>query len=78
MVIFPSLSLHAPAYLAPRSSTLATVRPQVLSSCSNASQGLEQLDTQKGLNKLLHPELVNTLEAGGVGWGNVWRKEVQS
>lgn len=33
------------------------------------SQGLEQLDTQKGLNKLLHPELVNTLEAGGVGGG---------
>lgn len=33
------------------------------------SQGLEQLDTQKGLNKLLHPRLVNTLEAGGVGGG---------
>ena len=33
------------------------------------SQGLEQLDTQKGLNKLLQSKLVNRLEAGGVGGG---------
>ena len=76
--------LHAPAHLAPWSVNQCrlqgTVRPQVLSSCSNASfisQGLEQLETQKGLNKLLQPEVVNTLETGeGVGGAEcVWRKQ---
>ena len=42
--------------------------PRILSSCSNASPislGLQQPDPQKGLNKLLQPELVNRLEAVG-------------
>ena len=64
--------LHSPAHLAPWSvyRYSQATGSELMFKC--ISQGLEQLDTQKGLNKLLQSKLVNRLEAGGVGGeGNV-------